>query len=173
MDAVLLEKLNKAQYTESVQSWEHNVWFLLACEQAVQLWQVKQAAKESKASHERTHEWVVKPQGVEEKESLQQSLINFSFLLHPDKVKYHWLKSDTLSMNFDWNIPCHKLRNTMLLEIKITYSFLEENYWARKKKCSLLLSDHCGLCVFLFYGSFRISSPYKPANQKAEELQGK
>ena len=33
----------------------------------------------SEASHERTPEQVVKPQGVEEKESLQRSLINFYF----------------------------------------------------------------------------------------------
>ena len=39
----------------------------------------------------------------------------------------------------------------MLLEIKITYSFFGGKLLGEEGKRSLLLPDHCGLCVFFYF----------------------
>ena len=59
----------------------------------------------------------LRSRGERRKGELVTISYKFSFLLHPDEAKYHWLKKDAPPINFDWwhSWPTCP-RNTMLTE---------------------------------------------------------
>ena len=92
----------------SLQQWlkpfsRYQSGFILACEQALLFGQVKQV------SRERASEW--RSREGQRKGELATIPYKFSFVLHPDEGKYHWLKNDVPDIKLIDNRPnWHPLR---------------------------------------------------------------